>query len=82
MNNYALAADSHTWWLVSAVSGGIGAVALGAILYLPSSGQPPMSNAPDAPAAGVPSRPGATHPCYMPRPPQNAGDQLPTPLCR
>ena len=39
MNKLSLAGESRNWWLPSAVAGGIGTVALGAILILPTSGQ-------------------------------------------
>jgi hypothetical protein len=79
MNSFALAADSHSWWLPSAVVGAIGAVALGAILILPTIGEPDTVN--NAPAVSVPGADlGRT--CFMQRPPRNHGDQLPQPACR
>ena len=69
MNSYSLAADSRSWWLPSAIAGAIGAVALGAILILPMTGQSaPVNNAPDGPGVSVPSDPGAGHLCFMGRP--------------
>lgn len=84
MNSYSLAADSRSWWLPSTVAGAIGAVALGAILILPNTGQPaPVNRAPDADVASVPSDPGAARKCFMQRPPRPYGvDELPQPACR
>jgi hypothetical protein len=73
MNAFALSAESHTWWLPSAIAGAIGAVALGAILILPTLGQPAtVHDAPDYPGA-----------CFREPAPHNYGvDQLPQPVCR
>ena len=80
MNSFALTADSRRWWLPSAAAGAIGAVALGAILILPTLGEAtaPGNNAPGASVPGADN--GRT--CFMQRPPRNQGDQLPQPACR
>lgn len=75
MNNLSLAADSRSWWLPSAIAGAIGAVALAAILILPTSGQP--ATVYEAPG------PGLGGPCFREPAPHNYGvDQLPQPDCR
>jgi hypothetical protein len=82
MNSFALASDSHSWWLPSAIIGAIGATALGAVLFLSNTGQPsPLTDTPDAPAVSVPDT-GAGRTCVAHRPPRNHGDQLPQPACR
>jgi len=75
MNSFALAADSHSWWLPSAIAGAIGAVTLGAILILPTLGQAgPVDNpAGDSPDRGT---------CFAERPARHGVDQLPQPVCR
>ncbi len=80
MNSLALSADTHTWWLPAAAAGAIGAVALGAILILPTLGETtaPVNN---APGASVPGADNGSR-CFMQRPPRNQGDQLPQPVCR
>jgi hypothetical protein len=80
MNSFALTADSHSWWLPSAIIGAIGATALGAILILPTLGETtaPVNNAPGVSVPGADS--GRT--CFAQRPPRNHGDQLPQPACR
>ena len=84
MNHLSLAAESRSWWLPSVVAGGVGAVALGAILILPTSGQPvPVKDRPDAPAVSVPSDHGVGHTCFAQRGPRPYGvDELPQPVCR
>ena len=83
MNNFSLAAESRSWWLPSVVAGGVGAVALGTILILPTSGQPaPVKDRPDAPAVSVPSAHGVGRTCFAERPPRYGVDQLPKPACR
>jgi len=79
--NISLAAPSRSWWLPSAVAGGIAVVALGAILILPSDGRPaPNTNAPGAPAVSVPSDHGVGRTCFAERP--YGADELPQPACR
>ncbi len=84
MNALSLSAESRSWWLPSVVVGGIGAVALGTILILPTSGQPaPEKDAPGAPAVSVPSDPGVGRTCFAQRSPRSYGvDELPRPACR
>ncbi len=79
MNSFALTADSHSWWLPSAVAGAIGAIALGAILILPTLRETaaPVNN---APAASIPGADNGSA-CFMQRVPRNQGDQLPQPVC-
>ena len=73
MNKYSLSADTRSWWLPSAIAGAIGAVALGAILVLPTTGQ----------SAPVPFVPGAERSCFMEPAPWNYGvDKKPQPDCR
>jgi hypothetical protein len=80
MNSFALASDSHSWWLPSAIVGGLGAVALGAILVLPTIGGPAQVN--NAPGTSVSTHDDVGRSCFMQRPPRNHGDQLPQPACR
>ncbi len=84
MNKLSLSADSRSWWLPSAVAGGLGTVALGAILILPTGGQSaPEKDAPDVPAFSVPSDRGDGPACFAHRPPRPYGvDELPQPACR
>lgn len=84
MNKLSLTAESRSWWLPSAIAGGIGTVALGAILILPTSGQSASDkDAPDAPAVSVPSDRGVGSACFARRPPRPYGvDELPQPVCR
>lgn len=84
MNSLSLTANSRSWWLPSAVAGGIGAVALGAILILPTSGQPaPEKDAPAAPTVSVPANPRVGRTCLAQRPPRPYGvEELPRPACR
>ena len=79
--NVSLAAQSRSWWLPSAVAGGIGVVALGAILILPNGGRPaPDTDAPGAPAVSVPFDQGVGRTCFAERP--YGADELPQPACR
>ena len=71
--NYSLAAESHTWWLPSAIAGTIGAVAIGAVLVLPSLGDTGTTN----PGPPLPDRT-----CFMQQNPRHGVDQLPQPDCR
>ena len=70
--NYSLAAESHTWWMPSAIAGAIGAVAIGAVLVLPNLGNTDVTN------------PGGTpvHTCFMGQNVRNGGDPLPQPVCK
>ena len=79
MTSFALTADSRRWWLPSAVAGAILAIALGAILILPTVRETaaPVNN---APAASVPGADNGSA-CFMQRVPRNQGDQLPLPVC-
>jgi len=78
--NYALTAESHTWWLPSAIAGAIGAVAIGAVLILPTLGTPEVTNRPDAPAysRGV----NVDDWCFSQQLPRHGAEQLPQPACR
>ena len=81
MNKLSLAGESRSWWLPSAVAGGIGTVALGAILILPTSGQSASER--DAPAVSVPSGHGVGLPCSAQRAPRPYGvDEFPHAVCR
>jgi hypothetical protein len=81
MNKFSLSADSRTWWLPAAVAGGIGTVALGAILILPAGGQSATEK--DVPAFSDPSDRGAGLACFAQRPPRPYGvEELPQPVCR
>jgi len=72
--NYALTAESHTWWLPSAIAGAIGAVAIGAVLILPTLGQ---AGSVDNSPGGSPDR----GTCVAERPARPGVEQLP-PACR
>lgn len=84
MNKLSLSSDSRSWWLPSAIVGGIGTVAVGAILILPTSGQSASDkDAPDAPAVSVPSGHAVGHSCFAQRPPRPFGaDEFPQPVCK
>ena len=73
MNSYSLAAETHTWWLPSAIAGAIGAVAIGAVLVLPSLGHTGSTN----PGPSLTNRT-----CFMEQNLRHGTDQLPQPVCK
>ena len=84
MNKLSLAAEHRTWWLPTAIAGGIGTVALGAILVLPTGGQSDSEkDAPNAPGVSIPFDGGVARTCHSLRPPRPYGvDDFAAPVCR
>jgi hypothetical protein len=81
MNNFALASDSRSWWLPSALAGTVGVAVLGTILVLPTLGQ--AAPVTIAPAGSVGSDTGSGPACFMHRPARNHFvDEPPRPACR
>jgi hypothetical protein len=84
MNSYSLAADSHHWWWLPALTGVIGTAAVSAILVVPATGEVAPLEPPPAGIGGAASTGSVIEverPCYLARPEWNTPRGWEHPVC-
>lgn len=86
MDDYSIGSDSPRWWWPHAALGGVAAVAITAILALPTAGVALPGGtthdvAPEPAPWFAPMDPQSDHQCFMTRLPWNAALDNPPPRC-